>query len=270
MGYFFVMYIRKLTIHTIFLMLFSGVFLTSCQRNETNRDLTEDEKQDPFEPMNRQFFEFNMVLDGILLEPMATAYSLAMPNDIQKGISNFLNNLSEPVTFANDTFQGKGDRSLETFSRFMINTVIGFFGFFDVAEKLGLPDHKEDFGQTLGHWGAPSGPYLVLPFLGSTTPRAMMGRTVDFYLSPYNYYVIHKDKAYLIYVRMGVETIVKRAQNLDDVRNFKENSVDFYAAVRSFQLQHWRSEQNDGNMKDDVSYLDDMFIEEEDYDYEVS
>jgi phospholipid-binding lipoprotein MlaA len=260
------MKIRKITTNLVCLLLFSGLFLTSCQRTNSNQDLTEDEKMDPFEPFNRKIFEFNMIVDGLLLEPMATAYSLSVPDDVQKGISNFLNNLSEPVTLANDTLQGKGERALETFSRFMINSVIGVFGIFDVAEKLGLPDHKEDFGQTLGEWKVPSGPYLVLPLIGSTTPRALAGRVTDFYLSPYNYYVIHKDKRHLIYVRMGAETLVKRAQHLDDIRNFRENSVDFYAAVRSFYIQHWRSEQKDGKIdNDDMSYLDDMFDDEGNY-----
>lgn len=262
------MYIHKVKIYTVCFLLFFGGFLGACHRSDPNSELTEDQRMDPLEPLNRKIFEFNVVVDGILLEPFATAYSLSVPDDIQKGFSNFLNNLAEPVTFANDTLQGKGTRALETFSRFMINTVIGVFGVFDVAEKLGLPDHKEDFGQTLGEWKVPSGPYLVLPLIGSTTPRALAGRFADFYLSPYNYYTIHKDKRHLIYIRMGAETLVKRAQSLDDVRNFRENSVDFYSAVRSFHLQHWRSEQKDGKMNDDTAYLDDMLIEEEDYNYE--
>jgi len=258
------MYIHKIKIYTVCFLLFSGMFLASCNRSDPNRELTEDEKMDPFEPINRKVFEFNVVLDGIFLEPFATAYSLSVPNEVQRGFSNFLNNLAEPVTLANDTLQGKGKRALETFSRFMINTVIGVFGIFDVAEKLGLPSHKEDFGQTLGEWNVPSGPYLVIPFIGSTTPRALAGRFTDFYLSPYNYYAVHKEKRYLIHARMGAETLVNRSQHLDDVRNFRENSVDFYAAVRSFHIQHWRAEENDGKMRNDTSYLDDMLIEEED------
>lgn len=251
------------TIHFGITLLILGVLLGACQRHDPHGELTEDEKMDPFEPLNRRIFAFNMTIDGLLLEPLATAYSLSVPDEVQREFANFLNNLSEPITLANDGLQGKGDRALETFSRFMINSVIGVFGIFDVAEKLGLPDHKEDFGQTLGTWGMPSGPYLVLPLLGSTTPRGIGGRVVDFYLSPYNYYVIHHNKRHLIYVRVGAETLVKRSQNLDDIRNFRENSVDFYAAVRSFHLQHWKAEENDGKNSEDVSYLDGILTEEE-------
>ncbi len=232
--------------YTLYYAFIAAFFLVSCQHasKETAEQpsITSDQAQDPFEPMNRKIFEFNRVVDGLVLEPFANLYNMTVNDHVKRSISSFLYNLAEPVTFTNDCLQGKGERGLEAFSRFMINTFFGLFGLFDVAEKLGLPRHQEDFGQTLAVWGVPPGPYLVVPLLGSSTPRSLGGRITDFYLSPYNYYMIHYDREEYIYIRLGFDTLVKRAQYADDIKNFRENSLDFYAAVRSFYLQNQKAQ----------------------------
>lgn len=258
----------------LFLLTFSFL-VTSCSHRENAGDSSEtsfeeEKRQDPFESFNRKMFEFNRVIDGLILEPFANMYKMAVNENIQESIAYFLYNLAEPVTFANDMLQAKGERGLETFSRFMINTTFGLFGLFDVADKLGLPRHQEDFGQTLAVWGVPSGPYLVVPFLGSSTPRNLTGRFADFYLSPYNYYMIHHNRRQYIYVRLGAETIVKRAIYAEDIKNFRENSIDFYAAVRSFYLQNKKAQVKDGKVdKSSSPGADDFDFEDEGDMFEV-
>lgn len=255
-------FLKILKIFQIFLLL-GG--LTACQSSRDPETMTPEEKQDPFEPFNRKVFEFNRVVDGLILEPFSNLYKMTVNEDIQRGIANFLYNLAEPVTLANDCLQAKGERGLETFSRFMINTTFGLFGLFDVAGKLGMPRHQEDFGQTLATWGVPSGPYLVMPFIGSSTPRSLAGRFTDFYLSPYNYYMIHYNRRQYIYMRLAADTIVKRARYADDIKNFRENSIDFYAAVRSFYLQNRKAEVQDGEVEaEDAPGADEFSFDDDD------
>jgi phospholipid-binding lipoprotein MlaA len=247
-----------------FYTLYILAFLAGC--TPVSKKTAED--PDPFEPFNRKMFEFNRVVDGLVLEPFANLYKMSVHDNVRQSVSYFFYNLGEPITLTNDFLQGKKDRGFETFSRFMINTTFGLFGLFDVAEKLGLPRHQEDFGQTLRTWGVPSGPYLVLPLIGSTTPTNFAGRTVDFYLSPYNYYMVHYNKRQYIYMKLGLETLVKRAQYADDIKNFRENSIDFYAAVRSFYLQNQQAEmQNTAGTKSAAPSSDSFNLSDDDSDF---
>lgn len=136
--------------------------------------------EDPWEGFNRAVFEFNDTLDRYALKPAAEGYQAVTPTPIQKGISNFFSNLGEIPNIANNLLQGKVDETASSFWRLVINTTAGWFGIFDVASELGLKRYEEDFGQTLGYWGVDSGPYLVIPFLGSSTVRDASGMVVDY------------------------------------------------------------------------------------------
>jgi phospholipid-binding lipoprotein MlaA len=255
--------------YTLYYAIIAAFFLVSCKHSSKETaeqpSIVSDQAQDPFEPVNRRIFEFNRVVDGLILEPFANLYNLTVNEHVKKSVSSFLYNLTEPVTFTNDCLQGKGEKGLEAFSRFMINTIFGLFGLFDVAEKLGLPHHQEDFGQTLAVWGVPSGPYLVVPLLGSSTPRSLGGRLTDFYISPYNYYMVHYDHQEYIYIRLGFDTLVKRAQYADDIKNFRENSLDFYAAVRSFYLQNQKAQvQSESVIETNVPSADSFDVSDDD------
>ena len=122
---------------------------------------------DPLEPMNRVIFNFNEVVDDNILEPVAKGYRYVTPDPIEDSVTNFFNNLGEINTIVNSALQLKLDKTVTSSSRFVINSTVGVLGLFDVASSLGIPRHKEDFGQTLGFYGIPSGPYLVLPFFWS-------------------------------------------------------------------------------------------------------
>ncbi len=134
---------------------------------------------DPWESFNRKIFGFNEALDGAVLQPVARGYRDTVPRPIQKGVSNFFGNLRDLWSGINSTLQAKPGPALENTSRFLINTTIGIYGLFDVATQMGLERHTEDFGQTLGRWGVPAGPYLVLPLLGPSSVRDGIGLIPD-------------------------------------------------------------------------------------------
>src|SRR5690606_35140043 len=129
---------------------------------------------------NRSVYRFNDTVDRYALKPVAQAYQRFVPEPLQLVVTSFFANLDDLYTGANNLLQAKPRHALVDVSRFVVNSTLGFAGFADVASEIGLPKHQEDFGQTLGRWGVPSGPYLVLPFLGPSTFRDAPGRAVDF------------------------------------------------------------------------------------------
>lgn len=136
-------------------------------------------EEDPWENYNRAIFRFNEGMDALLLKPIAQGYDTVTPDPVQKGVSNFFNNLLEVTNITNNLLQGKWDQTASSTFRFLINSTAGWFGIFDVASELGLKRYEEDFGQTLGYWGVDSGPYVVLPFLGGSTLRDTVAMPVD-------------------------------------------------------------------------------------------
>lgn len=138
---------------------------------------------DPAEPVNRGIFVFNKGLDDYLLKPVARGYR-ALPDAVQSGVGNFSRNFGEPKVFVNDLLQGNGRRSLNTLGRFGLNTTVGLVGLFDVANRVGLPYHPADFGQTFGVWGIGNGPTVELPLFGTANSRDAVGRVAGFFLSP--------------------------------------------------------------------------------------
>ncbi|RDL45718.1 VacJ family lipoprotein [Marinomonas piezotolerans] len=138
--------------------------------------------EDPWEGYNRAVFSFNDTLDRYALKPAAQGYQAVTPTPVQKGVSNFFSNLGEIPNIGNNLLQGKWDETASSTFRFLINSTAGWFGIFDVASELGLQRYEEDFGQTLGYWGVSSGPYVVIPFLGSSTVRDASGLVVDYSL----------------------------------------------------------------------------------------
>ena len=135
--------------------------------------------RDPWEPFNRQVSSFNEEVDQAVVKPVATAYQHVTPELVRTGVSNFFGNLSDVWSLVNNVLQLKPQESVETLFRVGVNTTIGLAGLVDVATELRLKKHREDFGQTLGYWGVPTGPYLVLPLLGPSTLRDAAALPVD-------------------------------------------------------------------------------------------
>lgn len=195
------------------------------------------EINDPIEPLNRAIFGFNRMVDTMLLRPVATLYKGVIPPVIQDLVNNFLNNLKTPVVLLNDVLQGEGERAGVTATRFVINSTVGVLGFGDPATSMGYARHGEDFGQTLGVWGAGEGPYIVLPILGPSNPRDAVGKVVDVLTDPVWHYAQNTDREYIPNERLVAEGVNFRARNMDDIDDLERTSLDYYAAVRSLYRQ---------------------------------
>ncbi|MCK5297050.1 MAG: VacJ family lipoprotein [Alphaproteobacteria bacterium] len=245
-----------------FALLLAVVFilgnLTGCAvapKDDTEALAEFKETNDPLEPTNRAIFAFNKIIDTIVVKPVARGYRLATPQFARNGVNNLLSNLSSPVVFANDVLQWKLKESGETLGRFVLNSTVGIAGLFDVATEMGIPKHKEDFGQTLAVWGVGEGPYIVFPFVGPTNPRDIAGEAVDFFLDPFNYIVNHTDKETLEnagYVRAGMRVVAKREKMLDPIDDLERNSVDFYVTMRSFYRQYRNGLIKDGATTEEI------------------
>jgi phospholipid-binding lipoprotein MlaA len=197
--------------------------------------LAQESTGDPLEGMNRAVFAFNDAVDKVALEPLARGYRAVTPRPVRGGVSNVLANLRAPVTLANDILQAEPGRAGTTAGRFWINTTLGLVGVFDVARRMGLEPHSEDFGQTLGKWGLESGPYLVLPLLGPSSLRDATGRIVDAGFDPINYASFDGDDATRA-TRTVLTVVSGRESALEAVENVRSNSIDPYVSVRSSYL----------------------------------
>ncbi|HZR80613.1 MAG TPA: VacJ family lipoprotein [Candidatus Binatia bacterium] len=192
---------------------------------------------DPWEPFNRAIFEFNDGLDHYVLRPVAEGWDTVLPDPVERSLDNFFDNLRFPIRFVNNILQAKVDPAAITLCRFLVNSTFGVAGFLDVASHLDLPAQTGDFGQTLGVWGIPGGPYLVLPVLGPSNPRDTVGIAADSYINIGGFFI---DWYYLLGARV-VETVNTRALLLEDVDRAREASLDFYVAVRSAYLARRRA-----------------------------
>ena len=197
----------------------------------------EDEIYDPLESMNRAIFNFNNVADKIILEPVAKGYR-KLPSPIQSGVGNFLNNLKMPLVVINQLLQGQGGNALETSGRFIINSTVGLLGLVDVAEKVGLEQKQEDFGQTLATWGVGDGFYIVLPIFGPSNLRDASGMMLTSITDPINAYAVTEGEGWIIPVKTATNAINDRSKIIDEVNALRDNSLDYYAAVRSAYYQN--------------------------------
>ena len=198
---------------------------------------TEDEIYDPLEGFNRVIFKFNNVADRIILEPVARGYR-KLPSPIQSGISNFLSNLRMPLIIVNQLLQGQINNSAESTGRFMVNTTAGVFGVFDVADNIGLEEKDEDYGQTLATWGVGDGFYVVLPIFGPSNLRDTTGLILTAVTDPVNAYAVNEGEGWFVPARTTINAVDRRSKIIAEVNALRNNSVDYYAAVRSSYYQN--------------------------------
>jgi phospholipid-binding lipoprotein MlaA len=199
----------------------------------------EEDFHDPLEDTNRKIFAFNQLVDRHVLVPVAKTYRAALPSPVRDSIHDFLNNLGEPLIFANDALQGDFRRAKDTVVRFVLNSTIGFAGVVDVAGRWGIPYHEQDLGVTLGVWGVPAGPYLVLPVLGPSDPRDLGGEVAEGFGDPFNRLVTGNPFTlyWIPFVRGAVAGIDQRARYLDTLADIERTSLDYYATLRSLYRQ---------------------------------
>lgn len=190
---------------------------------------------DPWEPFNEKMFDFNLKLDRYVLKPVARVYKTVMPEPFQVMISNGFDNLRFAPRFVNNVLQGKFGGATREMSRFLINSTAGLGGLFDPAKDYwGIRPSSEDFGQTLGTWGAGPGPYLVLPVLAPTTVRDGIGLGVDTLIDPFGYFVGFFPARF--FMKIG-DTVNDRALNYDLFQGVEETTIDLYSSVRHFYLK---------------------------------
>ena len=212
----------------------------------------EADEADPFEEVNRVFYELNFnLLDPVVIKPIAIIYDDLTPKPIRQGFRNFFSNLDEIPSLVNNVLQGKFGQAANNAERFLMNTTLGLGGFLDIAKRAGLqPGEDEDFGQTLAVWGVPDGPYLMLPFLGPSTLRDAPSNFVDSLLDPFSY----NDSLPVRLGKKGIDLITLRADllGIDDVI-----SGDEYLFIRDVYLQNREYVISDGAIDDDFDDLDD-------------
>jgi len=234
-------------IKKIILILITTLTLTLSVNADSDGDLLlkknePSEIKDCFESLNRGTFAFNQALDGLIFKPVSNVYR-KLPSPIKSGVSNSLDNLSNLVTIPNNLLQGDFTSAGINSGRLLVNSTIGIFGLFDVAQHLGIDEYvKEDYGQSLAKHGVGPGCYIVLPVLGPSTARDTVASMGNFLGGDAWYNVTVKNETqhfseidyYSSKVTAGVNF---RAKNFNSIENLESNSLDFYASVKSLYLQ---------------------------------
>jgi phospholipid-binding lipoprotein MlaA len=205
--------------------------LTGCASGRIN-------PRDPLEPFNRKSLQFNEGVDSLVLRPVATVYRERVPPLVRTGVSNFFGNLSDGWSFVNSALQFKFQNAAENFMRLNVNTFFGLGGILDIASDLNIERHREDFGQTLGRWGVPAGPYIMLPLLGPSTLRDSLALTFDRQGDPVHY-VNSWDTRYSLY---SLRVVDKRSNSLRVGTVLEEAALDKYSFIRDAHLQRRRAE----------------------------
>jgi len=249
------------------LIFLSGVaYAGSDGKNELSKNnLKSETNKDCFEGLNRASFAFNQALDKVIFKPAAQGYR-KLPSPVKEGTSNVLDNLSNLITIPNNVLQGDFKIAGTNSVRLVVNSTLGILGIFDIAEALGFPEYvKEDYGQTLGSWGLGHGCYLVLPVLGPSTVRDTAGLFINVMGGdPYYRVSVNGNNEYLdgqLYAISKILTGIDfRAKNLESIDNLEQNSMDFYASVKSLYLQD--RERKIANLDISVDTMDDGDWEE--------
>ena len=225
-------------------LLVATALVTGCATTRSAIDSVKSvgAEMDPFEPVNRVIYTVNDKVDRAVFKPLAQGYEYVVPVQVRSCVSNVFGNISDVPASLNNFLQGKIRDGGSDLCRVGVNTTVGILGCFDIATKWGFEKHNEDFGQTLGAWGVPSGPYIVLPLFGPSTVRDGTALLVDSYMDPFRYV----NDIPVRNISYGVRLIDKRAQNLDTTNFIDNAALDPYVFVRDAYLSRRRSLVYDG------------------------
>jgi len=255
--------IKKIGLHlggVIFISILAGCATTS------------NDPRDPMEGWNRGVHTFNENLDEYALKPVAKGYNWVTPSFVDTGVTNFFSNLADIRVTLNDFLQLKVAQGGSDAARFLVNSTVGLAGFFDVATHWDLPKHNEDFGQTLGVWGVPTGPYLVLPFFGPSSPRGTAGLVGDALANPVTYITFLTNNSVAIGLGLtALDVIDQRSDLLTASAIAKDASAfgDDYAFRRDSYFQLRESLVHDGDVPLDEEDFDEADFEDDEIEDEV-
>lgn len=233
--------------------IIAAIFCTACsttpQAVRTSPADASGEVYDPFEGFNRNIYKFNEAADKYLINPLATVYKFILPKPIRQGINNASRNLGEPIIFVNEVLQLDGTDASESVGRFLVNSTVGLGGFINVTEKDGFSQTREDFGQTLATYNIPSGPYIVLPLLGPSNARDIVGRVGDGVINPLTWADFQGDQSIQIGRRVsnGLDSRVRAEPFLENIRG----AADPYVNLRGVYTQNRLS-----NIHEDADVFD--------------
>jgi phospholipid-binding lipoprotein MlaA len=241
---------------TLFILLF--VFLSGCSSKQSI--VREEKNPDPWEGVNRKIYVFNDTLDSNIFRPIAKGYQAVVPDPVETGVSNFFGNLNDVRTALNNVLQLKLVDGASDTGRVLVNSTVGIVGIIDVASKMGLQKHNEDFGQTLGHWGIASGPYIMIPFLGPSTVRDGLALPVDFYTSPQTFLTeevaVRNSLWALKFVNQRAE-LLSLDVVLEDVAYDKYELLrNAYLSRRDFLVSDGESQKQQDEMIDELEMLE--------------
>jgi len=251
-----------MTLSPIFKAIFVASFLLFTGACATTSQNT-DETYDPWEGMNRATYSFNKTFDKAIYKPIASAYLAVVPEVPRKGVSNAMRNLRDPWVFVNDILQLKFKRAGTTLGRFIVNSTIGIGGLFKASDKMGIPYHSEDFGQTMATWGVGDGPYFIIPFIGPSNGRDTAGFAAFIFADPVYIGIAKANVEGLNLTRTGVDALDARARahkTLNDLYDDPEG----YELMRSAYRQSRYYKIHDGNPpEEDGDIFDDLEDEED-------
>jgi phospholipid-binding lipoprotein MlaA len=208
--------------------------------------------RDPLEPYNRAVFKFNTDFDNAFIKPAAKGYKYVTPEPVDRGITNFFNNIDDITSAVNNLLQFKLSRFGTDLGRLAVNSTVGLLGVLDVATNMGLPSYKEDFDQTLGYWGFGPGPFFVIPILGPSSIRGVVGWVGDIYTDP----LFSEARKEIYWGAIALRVIDRRADLLKATDILEEAAMDPYSFTRDAYLQRRRSKVYDGNPPPEDEVLD--------------
>jgi phospholipid-binding lipoprotein MlaA len=211
--------------------------IAGCTAPAAVQTASAEEFNDPLEEINRSIFGFNQAVDQAVLVPAAKTYRTVVPPPLQQSVHDFLQNLNNPVIFANDVLQGRLDLASQTLARTAINTTVGVGGMFDVAKAIGIPHHSNDMGITFATHGMAEGPYIMVPVLGPSNPRDIAGSVVDGFLDPADYVAGQHNLYYAVLARRVTSGIDVRSRNIESLADIEKTALDYYATIRSLHRQ---------------------------------
>ena len=245
-----------------------SIFLFGCSSTSVISEKQEEiqSENDPFESFNRGMFAFNQVADKAVLKPVAKGYRWMVPDFVRKSVINVFTTLKQPAYFLNALLQGQIKDAGYVLGRTGINLTFGCLGLFDVASEMDVPAPDYDFGQTMAKWGwHKEGPFLMLPLIGPSNPRDMLGYAADAVTNPLDWRL--RKEPVLVYGITAAEGFVKREEVLELLDNLEKSSTDYYAAMRTMYRQNRQKKIDKVLPKEDQapkSYEFDFDIEEED------